>query len=152
MEIKVRVVIQRVSQASVVADGEENGKIKQGFVLLVGVEEADTDEDVAYLTRKIANLRIFEDDEGKMNLSLRDVQGEILSISQFTLHANTKKGNRPSFIEAAKPEKADELYDQLNDNLRQEGFTVETGVFGADMDVSLVNDGPVTILIDSKNK
>lgn len=152
MEIKVRVVIQRVSQASVVADGEENGKIKQGFVLLVGVEEADTDEDVAYLTRKIANLRIFEDDKGKMNLSLRDVQGEILSISQFTLHANTKKGNRPSFIEAAKPEKADELYDQLNDNLRQEGFTVETGVFGADMDVSLVNDGPVTILIDSKNK
>ena len=152
MEIKVRVVIQRVSQASVVADGEENGKIKQGFVLLVGVEEADTDEDVAYLTRKIANLRIFEDDEGKMNLSLRDVQGEILSISQFTLHANTKKGNRPSFIEAAKPEKADELYDQLNDNLRQEGFTVETGVFGADMDVSLVNDGPVTILIDSKSK
>lgn len=148
----MRVVIQRVSQASVVADGEENGKIKQGFVLLVGVEEADTDEDVAYLTRKIANLRIFEDDEGKMNLSLRDVQGEILSISQFTLHANTKKGNRPSFIEAAKPEKADELYDQLNDNLRQEGFTVETGVFGADMDVSLVNDGPVTILIDSKNK
>ncbi len=152
MEITVRVVIQRVSQASVLADGEENGKIKQGFVLLVGVEEADTDEDVAYLTRKIANLRIFEDDEGKMNLSLRDVQGEILSISQFTLHANTKKGNRPSFIEAAKPEKADELYDQLNDNLRQEGFTVETGVFGADMDVSLVNDGPVTILIDSKNK
>lgn len=148
----MRVVIQRVSQASVVADGEENGKIKQGFVLLVGVEEADTDEDVAYLTRKIANLRIFEDDKGKMNLSLRDVQGEILSISQFTLHANTKKGNRPSFIEAAKPEKADELYDQLNDNLRQEGFTVETGVFGADMDVSLVNDGPVTILIDSKNK
>jgi D-tyrosyl-tRNA(Tyr) deacylase len=152
VEIKVRVVIQRVSQASVLADGEENGKIKQGFVLLVGVEEADTAEDVAYLTRKIANLRIFEDDEGKMNLSLRDVQGEILSISQFTLHANTKKGNRPSFIEAAKPEKADELYDQLNDNLRQEGFTVETGVFGADMDVSLVNDGPVTILIDSKNK
>jgi len=152
VEIKVRVVIQRVSQASVLADGEENGKINQGFVLLVGVEEADTDEDVAYLTRKIANLRIFEDDEGKMNLSLRDVQGEILSISQFTLHANTKKGNRPSFIEAAKPEKADELYDQLNDNLRQEGFTVETGVFGADMDVSLVNDGPVTILIDSKNK
>lgn len=148
----MRVVIQRVSQASVLADGEENGKIKQGFVLLVGVEEADTDEDVAYLTRKIANLRIFEDDKGKMNLSLRDVQGEILSISQFTLHANTKKGNRPSFIEAAKPEKADELYDQLNDNLRQEGFTVETGVFGADMDVSLVNDGPVTILIDSKNK
>lgn len=148
----MRVVIQRVSQASVLADGEENGKIKQGFVLLVGVEEADTAEDVAYLTRKIANLRIFEDDEGKMNLSLRDVQGEILSISQFTLHANTKKGNRPSFIEAAKPEKADELYDQLNDNLRQEGFTVETGVFGADMDVSLVNDGPVTILIDSKNK
>ena len=149
---KVRVVIQRVSKAKVVADGVENGKINKGFLLLVGVEEEDTNEDVAYLTRKITNMRIFEDEEGKMNLSLREVDGEILSISQFTLHADTKKGKRPSFIKAAKPKKADQLYEALNQNLRDEGFRVETGVFGADMDVSLVNDGPVTILIDSKNK
>lgn len=148
----MRVVIQRVSQASVTADGVESGKITKGFLLLVGVEEEDTSEDVDYLTRKIANLRVFEDDEGKMNLSLREVQGEILSISQFTLHANTKKGNRPSFVQAAKPEKAEALYEELNTNLRNEGFKVDTGVFGADMDVALVNDGPVTILIDSKNK
>lgn len=148
----MRVVIQRVSQANVIADGVESGKIEKGFLLLVGVEEEDASEDVDYLTRKIANLRVFEDEEGKMNLSLREVQGEILSISQFTLHANTKKGNRPSFVQAAKPEKADALYEELNRNLRNEGFKVETGVFGADMDVSLVNDGPVTILIDSKNK
>lgn len=145
-------VIQRVSKASVIADGVENGFINRGFLLLVGVEEEDTQEDVDYLTRKIANMRIFEDEEGKMNLSLREVEGEILSVSQFTLHANTKKGNRPSFIQAAKPKKADQLYEELNTNLRNEGFKVETGVFGADMDVSLVNDGPVTILIDSKNK
>lgn len=148
----MRVVIQRVSQASVTADGVESGKIAKGFLLLVGVEEEDTSEDVDYLTRKIANLRVFEDEERKMNLSLREVQGEILSISQFTLHANTKKGNRPSFVQAAKPEKAEALYEELNTNLRNEGFKVDTGVFGADMDVALVNDGPVTILIDSKNK
>lgn len=148
----MRVVIQRVSKASVVADAKENGSIGRGFLLLVGVEEEDTAEDVDYLTRKIANVRIFEDTEGKMNLSLKDVAGDILSISQFTLHANTKKGNRPSFIKAAKPEKAEQLYNELNDNLRLEGFKLETGVFGADMDVSLINDGPVTILIDSKNK
>lgn len=148
----MRVVIQRVLRASVKADGKENGSIKQGFLLLVGVEEEDTNEDVNYLTRKIANMRIFEDEEGKMNLSLREVNGEILSISQFTLHADTKKGNRPSFIKAAKPDKADHLYEELNQNLRNEGFKVETGIFGADMEVSLINDGPVTILIDSKNK
>ncbi len=148
----MRVVIQRVSKAKVVADGVESGVINKGFLLLVGVEEEDTNEDVAYLTRKIANMRIFEDEAGKMNLSLKEVNGEILSISQFTLHADTKKGNRPSFIKAAKPDIADKLYEELNQNLRDEGFKVETGVFGADMDVSLVNDGPVTILIDSKNK
>lgn len=148
----MRVVIQRVLRASVKADGKENGSIKQGFLLLVGVEEEDTNEDVNYLTRKIANMRIFEDEEGKMNLSLREVNGEILSISQFTLHADTKKGNRPSFIKAAKPDKAVHLYEELNQNLRNEGFKVETGIFGADMEVSLINDGPVTILIDSKNK
>lgn len=152
MKSKVRVVIQRVSKASVTVDGEEKGEIGHGFVLLVGVGEEDTSEDVDYLTRKISNMRIFEDDDGKMNLSLKQVEGEILSISQFTLHASTKKGNRPSFMDAAKPDKADQLYEELNDKLRAEGLNVETGVFGADMDVSLVNDGPVTILVDSKNK
>ena len=148
----MRVVIQRVSKAKVVADGVLNGAINKGFLLLVGVEEADTSEDVDYLTRKISNMRIFEDEDGKMNLSLKEVEGEILSISQFTLHADTKKGNRPSFIKAAKPDQADQLYEELNDKLRIEGFKVEVGVFGADMDVSLINDGPVTILVDSKNK
>lgn len=148
----MRVVIQRVSKANVVIDEKENGEIGRGFLLLVGVEEEDTKEDVDYLTRKISNLRIFEDEAGKMNLSLREVKGEILSISQFTLHADTKKGNRPSFIKASKPQKAESLYEELNQNLRNEGFKVETGVFGADMAVSLINDGPVTILIDSKNK
>lgn len=148
----MRVVIQRVSEAKVVADGIESGAINKGLLLLIGVEEADTNEDVDYLTRKISNMRIFEDEAGKMNLSLKEVDGEILSISQFTLHADTKKGNRPSFIKAARPDQADQLYEELNDKLRAEGFKVEVGVFGADMDVSLVNDGPVTILIDSKNK
>ncbi len=148
----MRVVLQRVSKAKVVANGVESGAINKGFLLLVGVEEADTSEDVDYLTRKIANMRIFEDEAGKMNLSLKEVDGEILSISQFTLHADTKKGNRPSFVKAAKPDFANQLYEELNSKLRQEGFNVEVGVFGADMDVSLVNDGPVTILVDSKNK
>ena len=148
----MRVVLQRVSKAKVVANGVESGAINKGFLLLVGVEEADTSEDVDYLTRKIANMRIFEDTAGKMNLSLKEVDGEILSISQFTLHADTKEGNRPSFVKAAKPDFANQLYEELNSKLRQEGFNVEVGVFGADMDVSLVNDGPVTILIDSKNK
>ena len=148
----MKVVIQRVSKASVIVNNEKTGEIDKGFLLLVGVEEADSSEDVNYLTRKIANMRIFEDAEGKMNLSLKEVDGEVLSVSQFTLHADTKKGNRPSFIKAASPNKADKLYEELNTRLRNEGLTVETGVFGADMDVSLINDGPVTILIDSKNK
>lgn len=148
----MRVVIQRVSEAKVIANGVLSGAIQKGLLLLVGVEEADTSEDVDYLTRKISNMRIFEDDEDKMNLSLKEVDGEILSISQFTLHADTKKGNRPSFIKAARPEQADKLYEELNDKLHAEGLNVEVGVFGADMDVSLVNDGPVTILVDSKNK
>lgn len=148
----MRVVIQRSKKASVSINQEIVGAIDQGFVLLVGIGEEDTQEDVEYLVRKISKMRIFEDGEGKMNLSLADVEGEILSISQFTLHANTKKGNRPSFIEAAKPDRAIPLYDAFNQQLREQGFKVEVGQFGADMQVSLVNDGPVTILIDSKQK
>ena len=148
----MRVVIQRSKNASVSINQEIVGAIDHGFVLLVGIGEEDTKEDVEYLVRKISKMRIFEDKEGKMNLSLADVEGEILSISQFTLHANTKKGNRPSFIEAARPEQAIPLYDEFNQQLRNQGFNVEVGQFGADMQVSLVNDGPVTILIDSKQK
>ncbi|WP_027108484.1 D-aminoacyl-tRNA deacylase [Lacticigenium naphthae] len=148
----MRVLIQRVSQAKVIVSNEEKGSIQRGFLLLVGVEPDDSKEDVEYLVRKTANLRIFEDENEKMNLSLKDVNGEILSISQFTLHANTKKGNRPSFTGAAKPTFAKELYEAFNESLENEGFKVESGEFGADMKVSLTNDGPVTILIDSKNK
>lgn len=148
----MRVVIQRSKKASVSIENKVVGKITHGFVLLVGIEEADTKEDVDYLVRKISKLRIFEDEEGKMNLSLADVQGEILSISQFTLHANTKKGNRPSFIDAARPVTAVPLYETFNQELKNAGFVVETGEFGADMQVALVNDGPVTILMDSKQK
>lgn len=148
----MRVVIQKVSEASVSVKGEMLGAIKKGFMLLVGVGQDDDDSDVDYLARKIANLRVFEDEQGKMNLALKDVQGEILSISQFTLLANTKKGNRPSFVEAAAPETGDLLYEKLNDALREKGFEVQIGKFGAHMQVQLINDGPVTIMIDSKNK
>lgn len=148
----MRVVIQKVTQASVEIEEEVISKIEKGFVILVGVGQEDTLEDVAYLARKISLMRVFEDEQGKMNLALSDVKGAILSISQFTLLANTKKGNRPSFIEAADPELGEKLYQKLNLNLIHEGFQVETGVFGADMKVSLVNDGPVTIILDSKNR
>lgn len=148
----MRVVLQRVSSATVQVDEQVIGKIGAGFVLLVGVEDSDTLEDVQYLARKITNMRIFEDKEGKMNLSLNQVNGQILSISQFTLHASTKKGNRPSFTRAGSPDYAEKLYEKLNDHLRQEGLKVETGSFGADMMVELVNDGPVTIWMDSKQK
>lgn len=148
----MRIVIQRVSEASVSIHQEITGQINQGFMVLVGVEEADSQEDVDYLVRKTANMRIFEDEEGKMNISLKDIGGQVLSISQFTLHANTKKGNRPSFIDAAKPDHSLPLYEAYNEGLRQEGLTVETGEFGADMQVALINDGPVTIIIDSKDK
>lgn len=148
----MRVVIQRVTQAKVIVENETVGEIKKGFLLLVGVEEADTEEDVDYIVRKVVNMRIFEDDQEKMNRSLKDVGGDILSISQFTLHADTKKGNRPSFIAAAKPDVAQELYEQFNEKIRANELKVETGVFGAHMDVALTNDGPVTILVDSKNK
>lgn len=148
----MRIVIQRVSKASVSIDEEVVGQIARGFMVLVGVEEADSQEDVDYLVRKTANMRIFEDEEGKMNISLKDVGGRVLSISQFTLHANTKRGNRPSFVDAARPDHSLPLYEAYNEGLRQEGLTVETGEFGADMQISLINDGPVTIIIDSKDR
>jgi D-aminoacyl-tRNA deacylase len=146
-------VIQRVSEASVTIEGQVNGKIDQGFLVLVGICTADTREDLEWLGRKIINMRIFGDAEGKMNLDLKSVDGNILLISQFTLHASTKKGNRPSFIEAARPEVAIPLYEQLIVFLSQElGKPIEKGEFGADMKVRLLNDGPVTIVIDSKNR
>lgn len=149
----MRVIIQRSLKSQVEVSGEVIGQIDKGFVLLVGVTHEDNQEDVAYLARKIANMRLFEDDEGKMNLALKDVGGAILSISQFTLYGNTKKGNRPSFIKAANPDYADQLYLQLNQILRDDyGFEVQAGQFGADMKVSIANDGPVTIFLDSKNR
>ncbi|EOH65696.1 MULTISPECIES: D-aminoacyl-tRNA deacylase [Enterococcus] len=148
----MRAVIQRVSQAAVSINEREVGRIDHGLLILLGVHDTDTQKDVDYLIKKIAQMRIFEDEQGKMNLSIEDVKGALLSISQFTLFADTKKGNRPSFIAAARPETAIPLYEAFNEGLRQRGITVETGEFGADMAVSLVNDGPVTIIIDSQNK
>lgn len=148
----MRAVIQRVSQAKVVVDENTVGQIKRGFMILLGVHEEDTQADVDYLVGKISKLRVFEDDQQKMNRSIIDVGGEILSISQFTLFADTKKGNRPSFVQAAKPDTAIPLYESFNEGLRQAGIPVETGIFGADMKCHLVNDGPVTIIIDSQNK
>ncbi|CAI3380061.1 D-aminoacyl-tRNA deacylase [Enterococcus cecorum] len=148
----MRAVIQRVSQAKVVVDDNTVGQIGKGFMILLGVHEQDTQTDVDYLVGKISKLRVFEDDQQKMNRSIMDVGGEILSISQFTLFADTKKGNRPSFVQAAKPDVAIPLYEAFNEGLRQAGIPVETGIFGADMKCHLVNDGPVTIIIDSQNK
>jgi D-tyrosyl-tRNA(Tyr) deacylase len=146
----MRIIVQRVSQANVAIDEKIVGKIDKGFVLLVGVHDDDTAETVDYMARKIANMRIFADEEGKLNLNIDQVAGEILSISQFTLYARTKKGNRPSFIDAAKPDHGDKMYQLLNERLRQEyELKVAEGEFGADMQVSLVNDGPVTIILDS---
>ncbi|MFT4032762.1 MAG: D-aminoacyl-tRNA deacylase [Siphonobacter sp.] len=146
-------VIQRVSQASVTIHQQIKGEIGLGFMILLGITHLDTNEDVEWLAKKIVGLRIFSDEEGKMNLDLKTVQGNILLISQFTLYASTKKGNRPSYTEAARPETAIPLYEQMILQLQQElGKTIETGEFGADMKVSLVNDGPVTISIDSKNR
>lgn len=148
----MRAVIQRVSQAKVVVDDNTVGQIGKGFMILLGVHEQDTQADVDYLVGKISKLRVFEDEQQKMNRSIIDVGGEILSISQFTLFADTKKGNRPSFVQAAKPDVAIPLYEAFNEGLRQAGIPVETGIFGADMKCHLVNDGPVTIIIDSQNK
>ncbi|WP_196890904.1 D-aminoacyl-tRNA deacylase [Aureivirga marina] len=149
----MRVVLQRASEASVKVDGEIIGEIKQGIVVLLGIEEADKEEDIDWLIKKIINLRIFNDENGVMNLSLQQINGEVLVISQFTLHASTKKGNRPSYIKAAKPDISIPLYEKFVEKLRiQIPQKVETGKFGADMKVSLINDGPVTICMDTKNK
>lgn len=149
----MRVVIQRVNNASVEINGSVKSSISKGLMILVGIEEADTKTDAEWLCSKIVNLRIFDDENGVMNRSVIDVSGEILVVSQFTLHASTKKGNRPSYIKAARPEQAIPLYEYfcsiLEENTKKQ---VKTGVFGADMQVSLINNGPVTIIIDSKNK
>lgn len=146
-------VIQRVSQASVTIDNQVKGQIGTGFLVLLGITHTDTREDVDWLSKKIVGMRIFNDAEGKMNLDLAAVGGSILLISQFTLHASTKKGNRPSFIEAARPEVAVPLYEAMIAQLANDlGRPIQTGAFGADMKVALLNDGPVTIVIDSKNK
>ena len=149
----MRIVVQRVSEASVRIDGKIVGSISRGLMVLVGIETADVQSDADYLVQKLVNLRIFNDEEGKMNLSIQDVGGELLVVSQFTLHAYTKKGNRPSYIRAARPEQAIPLYTYFIEQAQKELNTkIQTGEFGADMKVSLVNDGPVTIIIDSANK
>lgn len=146
-------VIQRVSESSVKINGQITGKIENGLLVLLGVEEADGDEDISWLSRKIVNMRIFNDENGVMNESLLDMDGDILLISQFTLHASTKKGNRPSYIKAARPDVAIPLYENFIAAVENElGKKVQTGEFGADMKVSLVNDGPVTIIVDTKDR
>lgn len=146
----MKLVIQRSLKATVTVNDAVVGAIDKGFVILVGVEPEDTQKDVDYLVKKVSQLRIFEDEQGKMNLSILEVKGQVLSVSQFTLFADTKKGNRPSFIKAASPDLANKLYEAFNIGLREWGIKVETGVFGAHMEVALINDGPVTIIIDSK--
>ena len=149
----MRIVLQRVTEASVKIENEVKGQIDHGFLILVGIENEDEKSDADWLIQKINGLRVFADQEGKMNLSIQDVKGSILLISQFTLFASTKKGNRPSYIQAARPEIAIPLYAYFTEQLKiQTQLNVETGVFGADMKVSLINDGPVTISIDSKNR
>ena len=149
----MRLVIQRVTEASVVVEGAVIGAIQKGLMILVGIEDADTQEDIEWLAGKATNLRIFDDAEGVMNLSVKDIGGDILLISQFTLRASTKKGNRPSYINASKPPIAVPLYESMIKTLEKEmGKPIQTGKFGADMKVSLLNNGPVTIVMDSKNK
>ena len=145
----MKVVLQRCKEAKVTVQGEAVGSIGQGLMLLVGITHEDTDKEAAYLAEKIAGLRIFEDEEGKMNLSVLDIGGAILSVSQFTLYGDCRKGKRPSFIAAARPEQAEPLYNRFNEMLREKGLVVETGQFGANMDVALTNWGPVTIVLDS---
>lgn len=149
----MRVVIQRVLEASVVVDEKVVGSINNGLLVLLGIEDADTEEDIHWLSNKIVGLRLFDDHDGVMNLSVKDIGGDILLISQFTLMASTKKGNRPSYIKASKPPIAVPLYEQMIATLSNDlGKKIQTGIFGADMKLSLINNGPVTITIDSKNK
>ena len=148
----MRAVIQRVERASVSVEGEIRGQIGAGFLVLIGVEEGDGDADFRYIAEKVPNLRVFEDEQGKMNRSLLDVGGELLAVSQFTLLGDARGGRRPSFITAARPETADPMYERLVADWRARGIRVETGVFGAHMKVSLINDGPVTILLDSRRR
>lgn len=149
----MRAVIQRVTRASVTVDGHVTGSIQAGLLVLIGIEDADNTEDITWLSNKLVNLRVFGDEEGVMNLSVKDVDGGILLVSQFTLFAATKKGNRPSYIRASKPDIAVPLYEQMIQQVSQDlGKPVATGIFGADMKVDLLNDGPITILIDTKNK
>lgn len=148
----MRAVIQRVEQASVSVEGEIRGRIGAGLLVLIGVEEGDGDADFKYIADKAPNLRVFEDEQGKMNRSLLDVGGEVLAVSQFTLLGDARGGRRPSFIAAARPETADPMYERLVADWRARGIRVETGVFGAHMKVALVNDGPVTILLDSRRR
>ncbi|MDI3322397.1 D-aminoacyl-tRNA deacylase [Pinibacter soli] len=149
----MRAIVQRVSKAGVSMGGKEKSAIDQGLLILLGIEDADAQEDIEWLSGKLTQLRIFNDDQGVMNLSVKDINGEILLVSQFTLHASTRKGNRPSYIKASKPDIAIPLYEKMIAQLEKDlGKTVGTGEFGADMQVELVNDGPVTIFIDSKNK
>ena len=146
----MRIIIQRVTEASVTVDNSIIGKIDQGLLLLTGFTEEDKESDLDYMAEKVLNLRIFEDDQGKMNHSLTDIGAQILSVPQFTLYGDCRKGRRPSFIDAARPEIAIPLYESFNQKLRKTNLIVETGEFGADMKVALINDGPVTILLDSK--
>ena len=146
----MRAIIQRVTKASVKVDNELISEIGNGYMILLAVKETDMDDDLAYIKKKISNLRIFEDEDGRMNLSLKDTGGEILLVSQFTLYGDARKGNRPSFTMSAGLEKANDYYERLRDELIDEGFTVKTGQFQSHMQVSLVNDGPVTIILDSE--
>jgi D-tyrosyl-tRNA(Tyr) deacylase len=149
----MRTVIQRVAKASVTVEGKVTGSIKEGLLVLLGIEDADTDEDIKWLSNKIVNLRIFNDESGVMNESVLERDGAILMVSQFTLHASSKKGNRPSYIKASKPEIAIPLYEKMIRQLETDlGKKIEIGIFGADMKVELLNDGPVTLIIDTKNK
>jgi len=149
----MKAVIQRVTKASVTIEGKINGQIGNGLLVLIGIEDADTDDDIDWLSSKIVNLRIFNDDKGVMNISVKDIAGDILLISQFTLHASTKKGNRPSYVKASKPEIAIPIYEKMITQLSIDlDKKIQTGIFGADMKVELLNDGPVTIVIDTKNK